>query len=86
MYYLKKTWKESLLTVLCQMMAYGVEVFAALTSMVMLDGLLEQAPRKFIWGLLTHLMIWAVSFLASHLETVFHYQAMRRIMRWSARI
>ena len=79
LYYLKKTWKESLLTVLCQITAYGVEVFAALTSMVMLDGLLEQAPRKFIWGLLTHLMIWAVSFLASHLETVFHYQAMRRI-------
>ena len=79
LYYLKKTWKESLLTVLCQITAYGVEVFAALTSMVMLDGLLEQSPRKFIWGLLTHLMIWAVSFLASHLETVFHYQAMRRI-------
>ena len=45
LYYLKKTWKESLLTVLCQITAYGVEVFAALTSMVMLDGLLEQSPR-----------------------------------------
>lgn len=79
MYYLRKEWKNSLLTVFCQIGAYGVEVFAALTSMVMLDGLLEQDPQKFLGGLLTHLLIWAVSFLASHFETVFHYRAMSGI-------
>lgn len=47
--------------------------------MKMLDGLLAQDTRLFLFGLVAHLGVWAISFLASHMETVFHYRAQRQI-------
>lgn len=79
LYYIKKTWKNSFLTILCQVISYSIEVFAALASMKMLDGLLAQDTQLFLFGLVAHLGVWAISFLASHMETVFHYRAQRQI-------
>ena len=79
LYYLKKTWLDSSLTILCQIITSGVAVFAALASMKALDGLLEQDATLFFWGLTAHLGAWAISFTASHLETVFHYRALQKI-------
>ena len=79
LYYIKKTWKNSFLTILCQVISYSIEVFAALASMKMLDGLLAQDTQLFLLGLVAHLGVWAISFLASHMETVFHYRAQRQI-------
>ena len=75
----KKTWLDSSLTILCQIITSGVAVFAALASMKALDGLLEQDATLFFWGLTAHLGAWAISFTASHLETVFHYRALQKI-------
>ena len=47
LYYIKKTWKNSFLTILCQVISYSIEVFAALASMKMLDGLLAQDTQLF---------------------------------------
>lgn len=55
LYYIKKTWKNSFLTILCQVISYSIEVFAALASMKMLDGLLAQDTQLF---LLDWLRIW----------------------------
>lgn len=79
LYYIKKTWKISFSTILCQVISYSIEVFAALASMKMLDGLLAQDTQLFLFGLVAHLGVWAISFLASHMETVFHYRAQRQI-------
>lgn len=79
LYYLKKTWLDSSLTILCQIITSGVAVFAALASMKSLDGLLKQDATLFFWGLTAHLGAWAISFTASHLETVFHYRALQKI-------
>lgn len=38
-YYFKKSWLNSSLTILCQIVTRGVEVFAALASMKALDGI-----------------------------------------------
>ena len=70
LYYIKKTWKNSFLTILCQVISYSIEVFAALASM---------KTQLFLFGLVAHLGVWAISFLASHMETVFHYRAQRQI-------
>ena len=79
LYYIRKTWKNSSLTILCQVISYSIEVFAALASMKMLDGLLAQDIKLFIEGLTAHLGVWLVSFLSSHMETVFHYRAQAQI-------
>ena len=70
LYYIKKTWKNSFLTILCQVISYSIEVFAALASMKMLDGLLAQDTQLFLFGLVAHLGVWAISFLASHMESI----------------
>lgn len=57
LYYIKKTWKNSFLTILCQVISYSIEVFAALASMKMLDGLLAQDTQLFLFGLVAHLGI-----------------------------
>ena len=49
LYYIKKTWKNSFLTILCQVISYSIEVFAALASMKMLDGLLAQDTQLFLF-------------------------------------
>lgn len=78
-FYFKKTWKHSSLTILCQIFAFGLSVFAPLASMQMLDGLLAGNAQLFFWGLAAHLSVWAICFLFSYLETVFHYRALREI-------
>ena len=44
------------------MISYSIEVFAALASMKMLDGLLAQDTQLFLFGLVAHLGVWAISF------------------------
>lgn len=63
LYYLKKTWLDSSLTILCQIITSGVAVFAALASMKALDGLLEQDATLFFWGLTAHLGAWQLASL-----------------------
>jgi ATP-binding cassette subfamily B protein len=47
--------------------------------MQMLQGLLDLNFQSFVFWLLVHLLAWAISFIASHLETVFHYRAVRKM-------
>lgn len=86
LYYIKKTWKNSFLTILCQVISYSIEVFAALASMKMLDGLLAQDTQLFLFGLVAHLGVWAISFLASHMETVFITEHSVKSTSWNEKI
>ena len=66
LYYIKKTWKISFLTILCQVISYSIEVFAALASMKMLDGLLDwlriwEFGQSAFWHL-----IWKRFFITEH--------------------
>ena len=80
LYYIKKTWKNSFLTILCQVISYSIEVFAALASMKMLDGLLAQDTQLFLFG-----TGCAFGSLGNQLSGIsygngfFHYRAQRQI-------
>lgn len=78
-YYLKKAWLPVSLTALCQIISYGIEVFAALSSMEMLAALLDMNFHQFFFWLFIHLAVWAISFAAAHLETIFHYRAVQKM-------
>jgi ATP-binding cassette subfamily B protein len=78
-YYLKRSWKLVTMTVLCAIVAYGSATVAALASVEMLQGLLDQDFKSFAWAVAAHLAAWAVSFAAVYLENVFYYRAVRRM-------
>lgn len=85
-YYLKKFWKENILTIFFLVLLCGFQVGANLLMMWSFQGIIDRDIRRFMFWMLLLVAVWFLIYGLTAVETFLQCHAIRAMNMPSARI